>query len=319
MVFHLDRNLPISLTEQIKGQIKYAIAYGQYISGDQLPSVRELANQLDVAPMTIARVYRELGEESLIVSSQRSGTFVAELAHLNGNHNPSYQNLCQMLTTSVRQSRLMGHTLDEIKETFNSLVAEMEENRAPRTIILVANFKRATETYARAVEEVFSGMNIRVIPVVLSELKTNFSAYQEIIQKARLTITIPTRLNEVREILEPNYSRVVAVAFQLSQETRSYLAGLSPDTRLGIVTTYPEFLQPMLEGVHTFALLKNPPLCAIYGQAEALREMFTQIDALLYASGSEGILTDLPDNIRAVEFLHSPVPESLNRLRPFFF
>jgi len=317
MEFQLDRNLPIPLAEQIRGQIKYAIAYGQLSSGESLPSVRELADQLKVAPMTISRVYRELAEESLVISRPRSGTFVADMARINGAANLSYQNLRQILYNAVSQARLMGHSLEEIKDTFDSLISNFEEPPASRTVILVGNFRLTTEKYAHAIEEILHDMDIRVMPLILSDLKSNFAAHQEVIQKARLTITVATRFNEVRALLEPKYSRVVAVAFSISKGTRSILAELPGDTRLGIVTTYPEFLRPMLEGLHSFAILKDAPQCAILGQTEQIKEMFNQIDVLLYASGSEEVLEYLPAHVRSIEFLHSPVPESLNRLRPF--
>jgi DNA-binding transcriptional regulator YhcF (GntR family) len=313
----LDRNLPIPISEQIRGQIKYAIAYGKLSSGDALPSVRELADQLKVAPMTISRVYRELAEESLVVSRPRSGTFVSEIAFVNRNANPSYQNLRLILTNTIRQARLMGHPLQEIKDAFETLVSEFEEPPSSRTVILVGNFRLTTEKYARAVEEILHDMEIRVIPLILSDLKFNLSAYQEMIQKACLTITVATRFNEVSALLEPIYSRVVAVAFSVSKGTRSILAELPFETRLGIVTTYPEFLQPMLDSVHSFAILRDPPHCAILGQTEKIKEIFNRIDVLIYASGSEEVLEYLPPHVRAIEFLHTPVPESLVRLRPY--
>lgn len=317
MEIYLDRNLPIPLVEQIRGQIKYAIAYGQLNGGDALPSVRELADQLKVAPMTILRVYRELAEESLVVSRPRSGTFVAEMVRVDGNDNPSYQNLRLMLYNSIHQARLRGYPLQEIKDTFETLVSEFEEPPASCTVILVGNFRLTTEKYARAIEEILHDMDIRVIPLILNDLKSNLSAYQEMIKKARLTITVATRFNEVRALLEPMYSRVVAVAFSISKGTRNIMSELPFDTRLGIVTTYPEFLQPMLEGVHSFAILKDPPRCALLGQTEQIKELFDHIDVLLYASGSEEVLEYLPAHVRAIEFLHSPVPASLNRLRPY--
>ena len=60
MEISIDRSLPITVTEQIKGKIVYAIAYGELRPGDPLLSVREFAAKLGVAPMTITRVYREL-------------------------------------------------------------------------------------------------------------------------------------------------------------------------------------------------------------------------------------------------------------------
>jgi DNA-binding transcriptional regulator YhcF (GntR family) len=313
----IDRSLPIPLTEQIRGQIKYAIAYGELKSGEALPPVRELADELDVAPMTISRVYRDLAHESLVVSRPRSGTFVAEIARINGAGKPAYHNLHLLLHNTVHQARLMGYPLQEIKDTFHNLVSEFEEPSSPHTVILVGNFRDTTQKYARAVEEILQELDIRVIPLIISDLEANLSAYTEMIQKARLTITIPTRYNDVRVLLEPICGHVVAVAFSLSKETQGILAALPAETRLGIVTTYPEFLQTMLDGVHSFAMLREPLRCAILGQTEPISEMFSEIDVLLYASGSESVLEALPDRVRAIEYLHTPVPESLVRLRPY--
>src|SRR5512142_370742 len=79
MDFRLDRTIPISLAEQIKGQITYAISYGYLSAGQGLPSVRELSSRLGVAPMTIAQVYRELIQQGLVVTKPGVGTFVADM------------------------------------------------------------------------------------------------------------------------------------------------------------------------------------------------------------------------------------------------
>jgi DNA-binding transcriptional regulator YhcF (GntR family) len=315
---NLDRKLPISLNEQIKGQIKYTIVYGQINSGDSLPPVRELANELKVAPMTIARVYKELSEEGFLVSRPRLGTFVADIGKINGicNLNPSQQNLRQILDNSLRQAWLLGYTNDEIRDTFLALFSSYANQSSP-TIILVGNFYRTTEVYANKVKSILSDLNVKVVPVVLSELRSNFSDYIELIRCAKLTITVATRLNEVRALLEPHYSQVAAVAFQISPETRQKLSEISPDTRLGIITTYPEFLKIMLEEVYSYGMLKSPPICAVKDQTDQIKEMYKQIDMLLYASGSEEVIHSLPSHIPTIEFLHSPVPESVNRLRSF--
>jgi len=57
----IDRSLPVSIHDQVKGQIQYAIITGKLKPGELLPSVRGLAERLGVAPATVSQVYRELG------------------------------------------------------------------------------------------------------------------------------------------------------------------------------------------------------------------------------------------------------------------
>jgi GntR family transcriptional regulator len=70
---------------QLMNQIKYLVASGRLKAGEQLPPVRKLAEQLLVNPNTVARAYRELESEGLVISRQGSGVFVSDgvspLAH----------------------------------------------------------------------------------------------------------------------------------------------------------------------------------------------------------------------------------------------
>jgi DNA-binding transcriptional regulator YhcF (GntR family) len=63
--------------EQIRLQIQMAIVAAQLSSGMALPSVRQLARDLGVAPNTIARAYSELERDGWVVTSARKGVSVA--------------------------------------------------------------------------------------------------------------------------------------------------------------------------------------------------------------------------------------------------
>lgn len=62
--------------QQLVRQLKHAISAGSLQPGDQLPTVRELAEQLVINPNTVARSYRELFAAGLVEGTQGAGTFV---------------------------------------------------------------------------------------------------------------------------------------------------------------------------------------------------------------------------------------------------
>ena len=66
MQIRVDRSLPIALSVQIQGQIVYAISTGMLQVGERLPSTRELAATLRVAPMTVSQVYRHLAQQGVV-------------------------------------------------------------------------------------------------------------------------------------------------------------------------------------------------------------------------------------------------------------
>jgi DNA-binding transcriptional regulator YhcF (GntR family) len=69
-----------SPARQIHDQISGLITTGQLGRGERLPSVRQLASDLGVAPGTVAKVYRSLETDGLLVSRTGSGTRVSDHA-----------------------------------------------------------------------------------------------------------------------------------------------------------------------------------------------------------------------------------------------
>jgi len=77
MQIHLSNSDGVPIYRQITNQVKYLVAVGRLSVGEQLPTVRALAEQLIVNPNTVARAYRELETAGVISSRQGSGSFVA--------------------------------------------------------------------------------------------------------------------------------------------------------------------------------------------------------------------------------------------------
>jgi DNA-binding transcriptional regulator YhcF (GntR family) len=82
-VLTIDPSLPTPLYEQLRDQLIAQIGSGELVPGDKLPSVRHLADELELAPNTVARVYKELEASGYLVTRGRNGTSVAE--DLTGN------------------------------------------------------------------------------------------------------------------------------------------------------------------------------------------------------------------------------------------
>ncbi|GFE26927.1 GntR family transcriptional regulator [Streptomyces nigrescens] len=78
-VVRVDTTGPVPPYEQIRAQLAALIATGQLTEGERLPTVRQLATDLGLAPGTVARAYRELDTAKLIHTRRGAGTRVAAL------------------------------------------------------------------------------------------------------------------------------------------------------------------------------------------------------------------------------------------------
>jgi GntR family transcriptional regulator len=73
----IDASSGLPAYRQIMDQVKYYVASGVLTTGDQLPSIRELAQSLTVNPTTVVKAYSELVHDQVIELRQGKGAFVA--------------------------------------------------------------------------------------------------------------------------------------------------------------------------------------------------------------------------------------------------
>ncbi|MFC7402416.1 GntR family transcriptional regulator [Citricoccus sp. GCM10030269] len=94
-------------TAQIRDQIRGLIVSGRLAVDERLPSVRQLAKDLDVAPGTVAKAYKALEAEGFLTTRSRGGTRVSRTATTTPR--PVLEAARQLAETSAR----LGTDLDE--------------------------------------------------------------------------------------------------------------------------------------------------------------------------------------------------------------
>lgn len=112
MYIQIDPKSSTPLYAQIKEQLRRAVATGVLQPGDQAPRVRDLAEQLRVNPNTVARAYRELQAEGLLVARQGSGTFISDEAEAIGAEEQR-RILAERLEEAARLAREAGLSKSE--------------------------------------------------------------------------------------------------------------------------------------------------------------------------------------------------------------
>ncbi len=77
-MFSLDYKSRLPIYEQLRQTITRMAAVGALAPGEQLPSVRALAQELGVNPNTVQKAYQILEHDGLLVSMPGKGSFVSE-------------------------------------------------------------------------------------------------------------------------------------------------------------------------------------------------------------------------------------------------
>ena len=79
LMLYIDFRSGLPIYTQIVNQVQTQVASGNLQPGDQLPTVRALAEELRVNFNTVARAYRILDEARIISTQQGRGTYITEI------------------------------------------------------------------------------------------------------------------------------------------------------------------------------------------------------------------------------------------------
>ncbi len=110
---------------QIVAQLEQRIAAGERKPGDQLPTVRELADKLDVNFNTVARAYRILDEAGTISTQQGRGTFVIDPGVAG-------QTTLEGITRRFAgQAHRLGFEPEEVAQTVGFVLGQWEQSGKP--------------------------------------------------------------------------------------------------------------------------------------------------------------------------------------------
>ena len=309
MNFRVDRDLPVPIRQQLKGLIEYGVACGELQAGEALPSVRELAERIGVAPMTVSQVYRELKSEGLIEGRAGAGTYIANSDQSRTAGRPEALALRRSIDALIDEGFAMGVRASDLASLVNARLFYRASLGRRTSVVMVGLFPEATASYARAIAARL-GETATVEPLTLSAMQRSDTARMRG-ASADLAITFVNRQREVAALL-PN-TKVVSISFIPSQETRQALACLDPLTRLGVVSRFPDFLPIMKAGVQRFAPHVADLSAATIDTPQAAL-VAASCSVVVFATGAEAILSQIGAGTPAVEYRHIPDPADIERV-----
>lgn len=115
---------------QLVDQVKRALEVGTLRSGDKLPTVRQLASELAVAPNTIVKAYDELQKVGLIESRPGAGTVVAAQVE-DTMRKQGIESLFERLRQIVHDAAGLGVGREELARRFELELARFYRSSGP--------------------------------------------------------------------------------------------------------------------------------------------------------------------------------------------
>ncbi len=126
--FRLDARSNVPPYLQLVEQVRQALRMGRLESGDQLPTVREVAEAIAINPNTVLKAYRELEHEGLVEGRPGLGTFV--IRSLAGPSLASHAALGRDLTLWLRRATKAGLDREDVVALFETTLRAFADEGA---------------------------------------------------------------------------------------------------------------------------------------------------------------------------------------------
>ena len=129
--FAIDDRAEHSIYEQIVAQAKEAVAMGKLLAGERLPTVRQLADELDIAPGTVARAYGELERLGVVITEGKRGTRVAGPARPVISDSERPLTLVGLMRPVVVAAFHLGATAPELRQSLDAAMKDIFTEKQP--------------------------------------------------------------------------------------------------------------------------------------------------------------------------------------------
>jgi len=128
MLLRIDSTNGVPLYLQIAKEVKHSLAIGSLKSGEQLPSVREVALQITVNPNTVAKAYRELEAQGIVETKRGTGTFVSKKI-VDVTHEERQKIISDLMDKAIDEARHLQMSEEEMTNLLLERVQAFKRKR----------------------------------------------------------------------------------------------------------------------------------------------------------------------------------------------
>lgn len=128
----IDQQSSLPLYKQIADQVRHLIASDRLKPGDRLPTVRQLAQSLNVNQNTVVKAYSDLEQDQVIASRRGAGTVVVSKADDPTIRTARQKRLSDMVSSDILKILSLGYSPEELEASFHlNLARWYEERKSP--------------------------------------------------------------------------------------------------------------------------------------------------------------------------------------------
>jgi len=312
--FLIDPTSKYPLHEQIKEGVRMALAFGELRPGDTLPSIRELAADLNVGAAIVRRAYEDLSDAGILDISRSRRVIVHRQMRDSRESKHTEEKICELAEKILLQVLKLGVHPQSFAVYLQHWLRQSKNNES---LILFGECNHLQAD--QLAEDVAKAWRVPVRGMDFDSLRR---AGRKELQGARHLCTIPFHYEEACEVAKKHRLKVVTVSVRWDPKMLDRIRSLKPGSRVALVfkrRDYVEYGQLFLKQIQG----QFPNAEVVFGgvimeDIEPLSEWLERREwQLVYFSNR--IWEELPANVRSRPDVETPTlridPVSLERAR----
>ncbi|HEB09845.1 MAG TPA: GntR family transcriptional regulator [Spirochaetales bacterium] len=311
MDFKLEKRRGLPYYIQLKNYIKSRIESGAVENG-KLPPVRQVAHDFGVSVNTVLRAYDELGKEGMVTGAVGKGTFITTTPQ-ELKRQTKHSLLRKIIEHSLEEALSLEFTIEEFQETAEDYIREKLELMQKINLSFIECNIEQINYFTDHLE---LDPHIQRLPVLLDDLVKQKTVAIDKISKSDILVTSFHHLDEAREYLTHLNKPIIGINLEPEVTTLIEIAKISPESRLGIVTTSAQFGKIIREILENLDLNFMEILATNSRDGETVRSLVSQCNAVLVSPKRKVMVKDYAGaEIKVIEFVFTPDRTSINNLK----
>jgi DNA-binding transcriptional regulator YhcF (GntR family) len=310
----LDRRGATPLYVQLKHHIVYLIGSGELPPGTGLPSVRQLATELDLAPATVQRTYADLQAHGMLIGRAGRGIFVADLEDLSETEASHLAAMRLLLKRVITQVSDAGLSDDEIIGTARASLPRAHVRALPR-LVFVALTKAFADLHRDYLREALADTKCDIQTVQLADLQERGDAVLDALEPIRCLVSVVGTFSELRRLAGHRATILFPLVVDLTEETQAALVVLPRDVPIGLVAEK-HLLATRSALINHFRGTEEGLLVAALNDRTAVRSVLRNCSVIIHSLGAlEALASQVRPGMQLIEMRYRPNAASVVHLR----
>jgi GntR family transcriptional regulator len=310
----LDKSSVVPLYLQLKQHLIHLISCGTWQPNMPVPSVRQLATDLQMATATVQRVYQELQAEGFLLAQPGRGVYVADTTNSPPPRSEERGEILRaLLARPISHARSLGFADAELLEAVGRITSAAQPAAGQARVVFVGSSGLSKRKYPPILRQAIGRLGVTVEGVELNELQANESlldAFEPIVMMVALVGTYPY----LREIAEQRKIRLYGLVVDLAESTQRRLIHLPPEGDVALIGQ-PQYVSGARALLRLYFVGDDRVYWTTPTNLPLVRELVHRCPIVVYTlAAAETVREHAPASAHTIELEYQPNPASLARL-----